>query len=1329
MSKMKKFMLMIVIIAFTIILGMSNKALANHESTSGIDVNSSKTIGYNTMAEADNIYCVAHGQVLGEPVDYTVLCWVEIKGNKIVDYKTNSGKKVTTKDNENNAILAALLGGAVTQGYGSVDNYNAAQQGVYGFWNKWCKKIGKEYGCYGYGENDNQFFDDTSKNSANKFIAQAKAAAKKNEYHVKIYYLSSGISSWQKLILVEPLENTPPDEPKPGKTEVTGYVNISGYVWEDIANSKNNTINSKYEDGDLRVEGIKVHWKDSDGNEIGTATTDKNGAYKLTTTITLYNHPYGIKDKTKYDKINNSHIEFEYNGLKYTTVAYNGNLSSNDTSKGKEDDNKRKALDDKFDKVENQAVYDENQVIISNLPNTKVSDANYTQELAVSASTSGITTKLMNSAEKNKWVETKQFCTDHCEIGEGPHVVKVIKTSGQSTITLYCNGKIDINNVNNEHIDDSLIKSIKEIMGDEINTAEGSQSHYYSAGETNGPTHRDCRKGAEKTYVWNINNMNLGLVRREQPDAAITSDIEKVRVITKNQEYTYLYGNRGIQNNDDIFDYKVKFGNKYNAQQYSRPINPADIAYVNYNNSDELKVYVTYNIIVKNQSNTLQMTINNIVNYFDSNYTIYTGEGTSTTDGWKEATGNNQGYKIAYNTSLNGTKLQPGEKSKIIKIEFEVNQDRIKGLLDNDATFNNVSEIFSYTTSYGEKTMCAERVTAEDKGKTNQQYAGIDIDSTPGNAIPGDEKTYEDDTDKAPSFLLLKDPNYKTASGIVYEDTQTTESKNNSERLGNGQKDGNEKGVENVKVELLDSSTGETAYLYYKDTSTSTGANKKLAITYSDSEGKYSFGDGSTYGVVAGNYIIKYTYGNAEKGQDGNGNAIGETKINGNTINARNYKSTIITEANVKNVMQGNSSDTWYLNMDEAKDTSVAVDDLKQRLETENLKYSNYDNTMNISAYSKEFNTQIEYTKETTTKVNNEGNIDDGRNEKGIEFPSNFSAFDFGIIERPREDLVINKTISKVKVTLANGQVLIEGDPANGDMNYVKAIGFSKDRDIATFSKIDKMLTMEIDSELLQGAKLEVWYLITLTNNSEKDYEYEKNEYTDIIKDKGLAQKINYITTDSQANYYYYGDKNGLNIINRSAELVVDYMSENLVCDMENAENKEWFKFIDGGTTPIDKDYLKDNGYISADVDSEEATYKTIGNQKLQILATKTFAEVKPGDSKTTSMYASTVLANKEEDTIYNNHVEIIELNGKIARTIKEVSNDSREQVAKAYKTGNYIPKLGSTHEQDDDRVRIVVTPPTGIEEYTTIYIISAVVGLIVLTGGIILIKRKFIKK
>ncbi|MEI3401272.1 MAG: hypothetical protein V8R51_02515 [Clostridia bacterium] len=105
--------------------------------------------------------------------------------------------------------------------------------------------------------------------------------------------------------------------------------------------------------------------------------------------------------------------------------------------------------------------------------------------------------------------------------------------------------------------------SIKKIIGDAINTSKGSECYYYSADEKDGPINRDCRKSVDGIYVWNIKNMNLGLVRREQPDAAITSDIEKVRVIMKGQEYTYKYGNRGIQDNEELFDYKVKFGNKY----------------------------------------------------------------------------------------------------------------------------------------------------------------------------------------------------------------------------------------------------------------------------------------------------------------------------------------------------------------------------------------------------------------------------------------------------------------------------------------------------------------------------------------------------------------------------------------------------------------------------------------------------------------------------------------------------------------------------------------------------------------------------------------------
>ena len=1329
MSRTKKFILTIIFVTLALILGMTTKVSAN--TTRTISYGGTIGLSLTDMENSNNVYCVAHGKgfTRQEQLTFKAIAYIDIDG-KHAEGVTSSGKELS-KDSDKNAVLAAILGGALSpRGYGSEGNYTPAQKALYSYWNDWVDDVGGQYG-----------FQKDSRNSevsADNYINTAKAAAKRTNYKIRIYLLHSNSSTNpQELVLVDVKEPDTP-EPEPGQTTVTGYINISGYVWEDISNSKSNTINSKYEEGDKRLEGIKVHWRANDGSEIASTTTDKDGSYKLETTIDLYNHPYGIKDKEKYDKINNSYIEFEYNGLKYTTVAYNGNLSNSDTSKGKENEISRTAVDNKFDRVENRAVYDGNTAVISGLPNTQITDANYASEFAVSASTKNIIRGLLKTTETNEWVEKKTFCADHCEEGDGQHVVYK-ETHGNSSIIIYCDGQVVMNDPDGYWSDGRATPSIQEIKGDAINTATGSECHYYSADEIDGPIPKDCRSSVEGTYVWNIQNMNLGLVRREQPDAAITSDIEKVRVIMKNQEYTYIYGNRGIQNNEELFDYKVKFGNKY-TQTYSRAVNPADIAYVNYNNSDDLKVYVTYNIILKNQSNTLPMTINSIVNYFDSNYTIYTGQGTSTSDGWQEANGMNNGYKIAYNTSLSGIKLQPGSKSEIIKIEFEVNQDRIKGLLNENATLFNVSEIFSFTTYYGENTICAERETAAAKGKTGQQYAGLDIDSTPGSATPGNVDTYEDDTDRAPSFLLMKDPNYKTMSGIVYEDMQTTESKNNNERLGNGQKEGNEKGVENVRVELLDADTGETAYLYYKDTSTETSSNRKPAVTYTDANGNYSFGDGETCGVVVDNYIIKYTYGNADKGTDGNGHIIGETKIEGNIINARNYKSTIITEANVKSAMQGSDSDTWHLYMSEGVDTSVAADDLKERLAIETLKYGNYENGVNMSAYSKELKVEIEYTQ------SQEAEVDDN----GGDFQSNWAVFDFGIMERAREDILINKTISKIKVTLANGQILVEGDPRKDKMNYVKAIGFTTNtdvngREIAKFSEADdKMLTIEMDSEIIQGAKLEVWYSITVTNNSEIDYDYEK-DYIDIIRDATASQKLDFITTDSQANYYYYGNKSGLYIIDKSADLVVDYMSSKIVCDVgdnlkldvEGVNNKDWFRVDSDGTTPIDRDYLKNNGYIS------DMTYDTIGNKELQIIATNTFSNVEPaGGTKTSVIYASTTLANQEENALYDNHVEIIGINAKIGRTIKEVNDDTRAQVVKTYKPGNYIPTLASRHtsnnplleeeglhQQDDDRVRITVTPPTGTTMYTTIYIIAAVVGLMIIVGGILLIKKKVIKK
>ena len=106
------------------------------------------------------------------------------------------------------------------------------------------------------------------------------------------------------------------------------------------------------------------------------------------------------------------------------------------------------------------------------------------------------------------------------------------------------------------------------------------------------------------------------------------------------------------------------------------------------------------------------------------------------------------------------------------------------------------------------------------------------------------------------------------------------------------------------------------------------------------------------------------------------------------------------------------------------------------------------------------------------------------------------------------------------------------------------------------------------------------------------------------------------------------------------------------------------------------------------------------------------------------------MLSNQNENHLYENHVEVIALNSKTGRTIKTVNDDTREQVSKEYQPGNYIPNLSAiVHQQDDDNIRITITPPTGTTNYTTIYIISAVVGLVVISGVVILIKKRFMNK
>ena len=160
-----------------------------------------------------------------------------------------------------------------------------------------------------------------------------------------------------------------------------------------------------------------------------------------------------------------------------------------------------------------------------------------------------------------------------------------------------------------------------------------------------------------------------------------------------------------------------------------------------------------------------------------------------------------------------------------------VTNDNIKQL-----KLDNITEITSYTTKLN-----------------GQEIAGIDKDSKPESAVAGDNRTYEDDTDRAPGFII-KLQKEREINGNVFEDK--SEVKQN-ERIGNGKLDAGESMISGVKVQLVDKN-GNIAKLYDEENKRWKEGND--LITTTDSNGNYHIS-----GFIPGDdYKIKFTWGNEQ---------------------------------------------------------------------------------------------------------------------------------------------------------------------------------------------------------------------------------------------------------------------------------------------------------------------------------------------------------------------------------------------------------------------------------------------------------------------------------
>ena len=755
-----------------------------------------------------------------------------------------------------------------------------------------------------------------------------------------------------------------------------------------------------------------------------------------------------------------------------------------------------------------------------------------------------------------------------------------------------------------------------------------------------------------------IRYINLGLFEKEQSDYALTKDLHNVRVDFNGRAHVYKYGTKrysGDEIDEEAFtNVGVKFQNDNGT--YKRAIYTSDAYYDTVNSSNKLGIYLTYKIALRNES-TYNGKINSIVDYCDNRMSLIS-VGTSidgntymsSSDIVSETNRGNVASESAYNEYtkyvINVDSYVNSGETKYIYLQFKVNE---KGVLDlvnskeNNGTIlmNNVVEINSYTTF---------------KDGTTNPLAVLDVDSVPGNAIPGNVNSYEDDTDAARTFELEL-TNARAIEGTVFVDGTNKESDkvySGEKREGDGVYDTSKEEViktKDVEVQLIDLETGNVAKLYNKRNEATD------AKTYTDENGNFSF-----QGFVPGKYEVRYIWGNE-------------------TYKVQYYKGTIYNQ-NRTPITQGNQY--WYRgseNNDDIISVNYRANDAIDNFETRkaiDAQMTNYDkdkdagkNTLEdriANAYKNNdgsFITKMDSaTPAIEISVEYPTTITDGtKNEVVFTIPN----VDFGIVQRPLQQLNIAKQVSGYKITLANGQVLVNVEIKDGKVTGTHAN--------TIFPQLgpDGLIKTEMDNELIEGATMEVRYTITVSNNGELDYTSEK--------------------------YYKYGDTTGAKLVTVSPTQVLDYVDGRL--SQINDNTTKW-------AVP-DENYASDYNVSKKDDKTYLNTIKAYVTKDLS----STYLE--PGKTATVYLQTSKLLTSTD-DNEFNNKVETTETKkGKGDNTGTPVKVTVDKDNLKSFNTSN--------------SERITIMPSTGENKNYVLPIVIGITMIVLLGGGVFLIKKFVIGK
>lgn len=1087
------------------------------------------------------------------------------------------------------------------------------------------------------------------------------------------------------------------------------YIKLSGYAWEDkrVGGKDNKAGNEKCDveentesnkEEDKRLANVLVKLYSWEGKLLGQTITDEKGNYvfgtksmadingdgiisivdvteitrvissgetnKYTNGLMDINND-GKIDKADIEKLQNiislneelidvkiediynsetkkaGYIEFTYNGLNYETVSVN--VKEENTNKVAEiSSNSQNLVDKSIDGtyLDNRTSFNKSWAVIEN--NKKIdSDGN---------------------------VDTLDY----------NHNNYASSLSYPGGITGYNEQKYPI------IVKDNTNNNIFNITArTETNTSEDASCKFFGQNKT-----MEMILSDKEQYIDTIENINLGVKERAQPDLALIKNIYSAKVIVNGYEHTYNYEDRfnkntGENKNIDEFNpenneektktnVRVKFNQKYGEKSFTRAIYPSDVKETQDKN---FSVKVVYKITLKNESGVLYSKINSLVDYFDARYTIEEkgSIGTGYENGEIKDEINyklDKSYQDAKYRKLIidcNTKINPNESNRNIYVEYTLTRNGVKDILfdenwdekTNIEGLENIVEINSYST-YSDKDF-------------TKSYAGIDSDSNPGSTIPGNKDTYEDDTDYAPG-LILEVANSREITGTVFEDNAVdpTEGGTNRERLGNGKFDDGEKTISGVQVGL------------YKEADFENGVKLRSGVqpvgtTTYEGDNKDSTGKDGTFTIkdfVPGEYRIVYTWGDDK-------------------YTVEDYKSTIWTSAN-KDEKEKNKK-TWY-----RVNTNTRYSDAKDNYATR-LKIDGGDTSIDKKDSMDSMTNSMTFGVELKDDIYN-------RETSGIDKVTfSIENIDFGVIERPRQSIDVTKRAKSMKMTLANGQVIADAKIVEKDgklqlEQQVKGVIYTEPSD--KNNPKNGQIKAEIDNELIQGSKVEIEYEIKVQNNSEIDYDSEK--------------------------YYCYGEKD-VEIVKIKASGVYDYLDNTMIANDENTEWETIKDYNEKVSKPtVIEEYLHKSQSSSTDASGnteirigyekfEEQYSEAIGNWRIENiitarkkrLADKTIlhnanleGEIAPGEFNMASLTASKILTNTDEIEL-NNDVEITE-------------------VTRTAKTGRKVtPKYTSLYDRGET---VTITTPTGENKNYILITIVAISFFVILGTGIVFIKKKILK-